>query len=114
MMIDVKASFKNGDRLKSVNAWNKEMPVAVKGVGVIRDAFQLPPQVRVVIPTNQTIDSSSLIYINPEVALKKALILVSGVQIVNSGKIELYVQNLSESLVTISDEELLAYAFISA
>ena len=112
-MIEVKASIKNGERLKSYNAWNKEMPVAVKGVGPERDAFQLPPQVRVMIPTDTVLETAARIYMNPRVSLVKALVLVSGVQLNEAGKLELYVQNMSESLVTISNGEMLAYAVTS-
>lgn len=113
-MIDVKVSIKNGDRLKSYNAWNKEMPIAVKGVGSIKDAFQLPPMVRVILPTDLEVqfkEESIKIYMDPKVSLKKALILSAGVQLVTEqGKVELYIQNTSDSLVTISDGEILAKA----
>lgn len=111
-MRDVKVSIKNGDRLKSYNAWNKEMPIVVKGVGQDKDSFQLPPMVRVILPTDLEIEDESVqIYMDPQVSLKKALILSSGVQIVTeAGKVELYVQNTSDSLVTISNEEILAKA----
>lgn len=111
-MIDVKVSIKNGERLKSYNAWNKEMPIAVKGVGNLKDAFQLPPMVRVILPTDLTVEEVPIqIYMDPKVSLKKALILSSGVQLVTeSGKVELYIQNTSDSLVTISDGEILAKA----
>ena len=111
-MNDVKVSIKNGERLKSYNAWNKEMPIAVKGVGNVKDAFQLPPMVRVIIPTDLEItDEPMQIYMDPQVSLKKALILSAGVQIAaEAGKLELYVQNTSDSLVTIFDGEILAKA----
>ena len=41
---DVKACFKRGDKLLAYNNWNKETHVAVKGVGRIADAFQIPPE----------------------------------------------------------------------
>lgn len=111
-MRDVKVSIKNGDRLKSYNAWNKEMPIVVKGVGQDKDSFQLPPMVRVILPTDLEIEDESVqIYMDPQVSLKKALILSSGVQIATeAGKVELYIQNTSDSLVTISNEEILAKA----
>ena len=112
-MIEVKASIQYGERLKSYNAWNKEMPIAVKGVGTVRDAFQLPPMVRVIIPTDTSVElkddqTVSKVYSNKEVALKKGLVLVGGVQLVTeSGKVELVVQNISDSLVIISNGDLL-------
>jgi len=109
-MINVKASIKNGERLKSYNAWNKEMPVVVKGVGGNVDSFQLPPMVRVAIPVDQTINGPAYIYIDQEAAVKKGLALVTGVQIVNeaSSTDELYIKNISDSLVTISNGDVLA------
>lgn len=114
-MIEVKASILNGERLRSYNAWNKEMPILVKGVGGVKDAFQLPPMVRVIIPTDTTIElkddqSVSKVYSVKETALKKALVLVGGVQLITeSGRVELIVQNISESLVIISNGDLLGH-----
>jgi hypothetical protein len=113
-MIEVKASIKNGERLRSYNAWNKEMPIVVKGVGGSKDCFQLPPTVRVIVPVEfQLPEISAKIqkaYINPEVALKKGLTLVCGVQLIMENQNdELIIENISESLVSISDGELLAF-----
>ena len=113
MMIEVEAAFWNGDRLKSYNAWNKEMPIVVKGIGGNKNAFQLPPMVRVIIPTdyfNDEREGTAKIYINPNVALEKGLVLVSGVQLVKDDEnVHLYIQNVSDSLVTIACGDLLAY-----
>ena len=118
-MIEVRASIKNGQRLLSYNAWNKQMPIAVKGIGNEMNAFQLPPSIRVIIPTDAdvTIDENTPViklYSVPEISLKKALILSSGVQLVTETcKVHLIIQNMSESLVTISDGDLLAHALTS-
>jgi hypothetical protein len=111
-MIDVKASVKNGERLRAFNAWNKEMPVIVKGVGQSKDSFQLPPMVRVIVPTSTSLDGPAKVYIDPDAGLKKALGLVLGTQIVTgpTESLELYIQNNSDSLVTITDGETLAQA----
>jgi len=107
-MIDVKASIEAGSRLRSYNAWNKEMPIVVKGVGNNSNAFQLPPMVRAIIPTNQTLEPGK-IYIDHNAALQKGLALVTGVQIVaETSQVELYIKNVSESLVTISNGDVLA------
>lgn len=114
-MNEVKVSIKNGERLKSYNAWNKEMPILVKGIGGNRDAFQLPPSIRVVIPTDATVElidyaDFRTAYSNPEAVLKHGLVLAGGSQLImDSGKLELIVQNMSESLVTISDGDIIAY-----
>ena len=116
---DVKACIENGQRLKSYNAWNKEMPVAVKGVGRNKDAFQLPPAVRVLVPTGLIFDIPEghvmKMYIRSGTALKKGLTLVNGVGIIDSDYVEesfLMLENVSESLVTIEHGETIAQCII--
>jgi len=110
-MIDLKASVTRGERLRAYNAWNKEMPVAVKGVGQEPNAFQLPPEVRVMIPTGQTVEAPAKIYIKQDVALKKGLELVTSIQRVDeTQEVVLLIKNTSDSLVTISNGETLAQA----
>lgn len=116
-MIEVKASVQNGERLKSYNAWNKEMPIAVKGIGPEKNAFHLPPTVRAIVPTGMTFEvpegSIGKIYINHDAALKKGLSLVTGVQLITeTSEVYLYLENISESLVTITNEDILAYIFL--
>jgi len=116
-MIEVKASVKHGDRLKSYNIWNKEMPIAVKGVGSSKDSFQLPPMVRAMIPTGITLEipenTIGKIYIDSTVALKKGLNLISGVQLItDTSEVFLYVTNKTESLVTITNGDVLAYILL--
>lgn len=115
-MIDVKVSVTQGQRLKSYNGWNKEMPIAVKGVGQIANAFQLPPDIRAIVPTGMTLEVPegclAKIYIDEESALKKALKLAAGIQIVQeTSEIVLIVENTSDCLVTITDGDVLAHAF---
>jgi dUTP pyrophosphatase len=116
---DVKACIENGQRLKSYNAWNKEMPVVVKGVGKNRDAFQLPPSVRVLVPTGLIFDipegNVMKMYIRSGTALKKGLTLVNGVGIIDSDYVEesfLMLENISESLATIEHGERIAQCLI--
>lgn len=116
---DVKACIENGQRLKSYNAWNKEMPVVVKGVGQSKDAFQLPPSVRVLVPTGLIFDIPEghvmKMYIRSGTALKKGLTLVNGVGIIDSDYVEesfLMLENVSESLVTIEHGERIAQCLI--
>lgn len=116
---DIKACIKNGDKLVSYNAWNKEMPVVVKGVGKNPDAFQLPPTVRVLVPTGLIFDVPEghvmKMYIRSGVALKKGLALANDVGIIDSDYVEesfIILENKSESLVTISNGERLAQCLI--
>lgn len=116
---DVKACIENGQRLKSYNAWNKEMPVAVKGIGQNKDAFQLPPAVRVLVPTGLIFDIPEgyvmKMYIRSGTALKKGLTLVNGVGIIDSDYVEesfLMLENVSESMALIEHGERIAQCLI--
>lgn len=116
---DVKACIENGQRLKSYNAWNKEMPVVVKGVGQNKDAFQLPPAVRVLVPTGLIFDIPEgyvmKMYIRSGTALKKGLTLVNGVGIIDSDYVEesfLMLENVSESMALIEHGERIAQCLI--
>jgi hypothetical protein len=114
-MKEVKVLIKNGERLQSYNAWNKLMPVAVKGVGQNPDAFQLPPMVRVMLPTDIKLPKGTKVYSNPEFSLKKGLCLVPGIQLILEESEEnavLYVNNVSDSLAIISNDDVIALADI--
>lgn len=116
---DLSGCFKQGDRLKSFNAWNKELTIAVKGVGKIADAFQLPPDMRVLIPTGLIFDVPEghvmKMYIRSGTALKKGLTLANGVGIIDSDYVEetfIMLLNESDSLVTIENGERLAQCLV--
>ncbi len=111
-MEKVKVTFKKGERLSSYNAWNKVMPVAVKGVGPEADAFQLPPMVRVQIPTDSKFPAGTKLYTDPQISLQKGLTLVAGVQITEESEENtvIYVNNISDSLATIVSGDVLAWA----
>lgn len=116
---DIKACIENGQRLKSFNAWNKEMPVVVKGVGPKRDAFQLPPSVRVLVPTGLIFDVPEghvmKMYIRSSQALKKGLTMANGVGIIDSDYVEesfMMLENVSESMAIIENGERIAQCLI--
>lgn len=116
---DVKACIEHGQRLKAYSAWNKEMPVVVKGIGQNKDAFQLPPSVRVLVPTGLIFDIPEghvmKMYIRSGQALKKGLVLVNGVGIIDSDYVEesfLMLENVSESLALIEHGERIAQCVI--
>lgn len=116
---DIKACIQQGDRLKSYNSWNKEQPVAVKGVGQEADAFQLPPGLRVLVPTGLIFDIPDghvmKMYIRSSVALKKGLTLANNVGIIDADYVEpgfIILQNMTDSLVTISHGERLAQCMV--
>lgn len=116
---DIKACIQNGQKLKSYNAWNKEMPIVVKGVGSNKDAFQLPPEVRVLIPTGLIFDIPEgyvmKMYIRSSQALKRGLTMANGVGIIDSDYVEeshIILINQSDSLVTITNGERLAQCLV--
>ena len=116
---DVKACIKQHQRLAAWNAWNKQIQMVVKGVGGKRDAFQLPPDTRVLIPTGLIFDVPEgnvlKMYIRSGVALKKGLSLANGVGIIDSDYVEetfIMLFNGSDSLVTIENGERLAQCML--
>lgn len=116
---DVKACIKNGDRLRAFSDWNKEMPVVVKGVGSSRDAFQLPPGVRVLVPTGLIFDIPEghvlKMYIRSSQALKKGLTMLNGVGIIDSDYVEqsyMILKNVSESMALIEHGERIAQCIL--
>jgi dUTP pyrophosphatase len=116
---DIKACFKNGDRLKGVNSWNKEQAVAVKGVSTEIDAFQLPPGIRVLVPTGLIFDVPEKhvlkLFIRSGMAYKKGLSLANGTGIIDSDyTLETFVmlQNNTDSLVKITNGDRIAQGML--
>lgn len=116
---DIKACITNGQYLTSFNAWNKQQRIVVKGVGTDRDAFQLPPGIRVLIPTGLIFDIPEnnvlKMFIRSSVALKKGLVMANGTGIIDSDYVEesyMMLQNISDSLVTIANGERLAQCML--
>ncbi|MDB4345007.1 dUTP diphosphatase [bacterium] len=116
---DIKACFKRGDKLLAYNNWNKETHVAVKGVGRVADAFQIPPDTRVLIPTGLVFDIPEnhvmKMYVRSGVALKKGLTLANNVGIIDSDYVEqtfIMMINQTDSLVMIENGERLAQCLI--
>lgn len=116
---DIKACVQNNQYLTSYNNWNKEQRIFVKGVGTNRDAFQLPPGIRCLVPTGLIFDIPEghvlKMFIRSSVALKKGLILANGTGIIDSDYVEesyIMVQNVTDSLVTIEHGERLAQCML--
>lgn len=116
---DIKACFQNGDMLKAYNSWNKEQSVAVKGVSTDRDAFQLPPGIRVLVPTGLIFDVPEKhvlkLFIRSGLALKKGLSLSNGTGIIDSDyTLETFVmlQNNTDSLVKITNGDRIAQGML--
>jgi dUTPase len=112
---DLKVCIENGQRLHSVNAFNKQMGVPVKGVSTVRDSFQLPPGIRCLIPTGLKIDVPKKhvmkIYINEEATLHKGLAIPSGVMIRDAdsiGELHILVENVSDSMAIITHGDNIA------
>ena len=116
---DIKACFQNGDMLKAYNSWNKEQSVAVKGVSTDRDAFQLPPGIRVLVPTGLIFDVPEKhvlkLFIRSGLALKKGLSLSNGTGIIDSDyTLETFImlQNNTDSLVKITNGDRIAQGML--
>lgn len=116
---DIKACISNGQRLRSFNAFNKEMIIVAKGVGRTRDAFQLPPGIRVLVPTGLIFDIPDKhvmkMYIRSSQALKKGLTMANGVGIIDSDYVDesfMMLENVSDSMVTIEHGERIAQCLI--
>ena len=116
---DIKACIKNGQRLRSFNAFNKEMSIPVKGVGGNLDAFQLPPGIRVLVPTGLIFDIPEKhvmkMYIRSSQALKKGLTMANGVGIIDSDYVEesyMMLENVSDSMALITHDERIAQCLI--
>lgn len=116
---DVKVCIENGQYLKSYNNWNKEQKILVKGVGPSRDAFQLPPGIRCLVPTGLIFDIPEghvmKMFIRSSVALKKGLVMSNGVGIIDSDYVDesyIMISNITDSLVTIEHGERLAQCIL--
>ena len=98
------------ERIKSYDAWNKQIPLAVKNGKIV-----IQPMQRALIPTGLIFDIPDgyciEMYIRSSVATKKGLHLVNGVGIIDSDYVEethIIVINVSDSLVTVEHGERLA------
>ena len=116
---DVSACIKNGQRLRSYNSFNKEMSIPVKGVGGVMDAFQLPPGIRVLVPTGLVFDIPEKhvmkMYIRSSQTLKKGLVMANGVGIIDSDYVEesfIMLENISDSMAMITHGERVAQCLI--
>jgi len=116
---DIKACITSGQRLRSYNAFNKEMQIVVKGVGGNPNSFQLPPGIRVLVPTGLIFDIPEKhvmkMYIRSSQALKKGLTMVNGVGIIDSDYVEesfMMLENVSDSMALIEHGERIAQCLI--
>lgn len=115
---DIRAAFQVGDRIKAYNAWNKQVDVVAKIIGG-KVAFQVTPETRVLVPTGLIFDIPEnhvlKMYVRSSVAVKKGLTLTNGVGIIDSDYVEesyILLHNVSDSLVTIENEERLAQCIL--
>lgn len=111
---DVQAAFEIGDKIVTYNSWNKQCHVPVKVIGG-KVGFQLHPNNRVLVPTGLIFDVPEdhvlKMYIRSSVALKKGLVMVNGVGVIDSDYVDesyIILQNISDSLVVIERGERLA------
>ena len=95
------------------------MPIVVKGVSTNPNAFQLPPNIRVLIPTGLIFDIPDghvmKMFIRSSQALKKGLTMANGVGIIDSDYVEesfIMLENISDSMATIHHGERIAQCLI--
>ena len=116
---DLTACIEHGERIVAYNSWNKQIQIAVKGVGGIRNAFQLPPGVRVLVPTGLIFDIPEghvmKMFIRSGTALKRGLTLTNGVGIIDSDytdQVFMMLTNITDSLATIEHGDRLVQCMI--
>jgi dUTP pyrophosphatase len=115
---DLHADFLMSQRLKAYNAWNKEFPVQSK---IIADkvSIQIPPETRILIPTNLVFDIPAnhvmKIFVRSSIALKKGLSLSNGTGIIDSDYVDpvfVMLHNNSDTLVVVNHLERIAQGLI--
>jgi dUTP pyrophosphatase len=115
---DLKSAFEPGMKVSTFNPWNKEVEVPVKNsAGVL--GIQIHPGYRVMIPTGLFFDIDDgyvlKVYSRSGTALKKGLLLVNSVGIVDSDYTkETYVllYNTSDGPITINNGDRVAQAML--
>jgi dUTPase len=114
---DIQAAFQMGDKIRTYNPWNKECLIPVKNIGG-KVGFQLHPENRAQVPTGLIFDIpegySLKMYMKPEVALKKGLVLANGTTIISydlhrrpNDELYMVLYNVSDSLVVVNEGEIL-------
>ena len=114
---DIQAAFQMGEKIRTYNPWNKECLVPVKNIGG-KVGFQLHPENRALVPTGLVFNIpegySLKMYMKPEVALVKGLILANGTSIISyniyrrpTSELYMVLYNVSDSLVVVNDGEIL-------
>ena len=111
---DVKSAFEVGEKIVTYNSWNKECYVPVRTIAG-KTGFQLHPNNRALVPTGLIFDVPEghvlKMYVRSSVALKKGLVMVNGVGVIDSDYVDesyILLQNISDSLVVVNTGERLA------
>jgi dUTP pyrophosphatase len=115
---DLKASLEPGMKVSTFNPWNKEVDVPVKySTGVL--SIQVHPGYRVMVPTGLTFDIDEdhvlKVYSRSGTALKKGLLLVNGVGVVDSDYTQetfVLLYNTSDGPITINNGDRIAQAML--
>lgn len=115
--LNLKTCFDLGDSIRTYNNWNKEVMIPAKTIAG-STAVQVHPDARVEIPTGLVLnvpDSHILkLYVQPEVALKRGLLLASGTQVITSAdndkELVITLYNITDSVIAVEHNEELAIA----
>jgi len=116
---DLTACVEHGQRITAYNSWNKKVEIAVKGVGTARNAFQLAPGMRALVPTGLIFDIPDghvmKMFIRSGTALKRGLTLTNSVGIIDSDytdEVFMMLSNITDSLAVIEHGDRLVQCMI--
>lgn len=115
---DLKACLVLDNKIKTYNPWNKEVEIPVKNASG-KPSIQLHPGYRVMVPTGLIFDIDSdhvlKVFSRSGMALKKGVMVVNGVGIVDSDYINetfVLLYNTSDGPITISHGDRIAQAIL--
>lgn len=115
---DLKACLLLNDKVKTFNPWNKEVGVPVKNI-LGKPSIQIHPGYRVMVPTGLIFDIDPdhvlKVFSRSGIALKKGVIVVNGVGIVDSDYINetfVLLYNTSDGPITIAHGDRIAQAIL--
>lgn len=115
---DLKACLTLGSKIKTFNPWNKEVEVPVKNVSG-SPSIQIHPGYRVMVPTGLIFDIDPdhvlKVYSRSGISLKKGVMVVNGVGVVDSDYVNesfVLLYNTSDGPITISHGDRIAQAIL--
>lgn len=115
---DLSACLELGDKIKTFNPWNKDVEVPVKIMSG-KPSIQIHPGYRIMIPTGLIFDIDPgyvlKVFSRSGLALKKGVMVVNGVGVVDSDYINesfVLLYNTSDGPITVSHGDRIAQAIL--